>query len=161
MKTIITTALLLISTLSQAQEQKVSAFIYSDPVATIQDGLNIGGGAELICNNIYFKAQFFSFPDLRGKNYFDYGGAIGVNLDALQGKFNLFLGGKMFRIERDGRSFASYGIEGGFNYNIPNSKWYAGIQSSFDDRPDAGVWGFDEPTYYRASSFIKLGLNLK
>lgn len=147
-----------IQTIAQDREYKFSAFTFSDPYATLKDGVNAGVGIEYQMNVMYFKAQTFIFPDLNGITYLDVVGVpLGINIHNKFDNYRLFTGLKLGVIFRGGGPNPLAGIEAGIDVNI-TKQFYLGIQSSYDYRTDGRVWEAHADNYFRLSTFGKAGI---
>ena len=161
MKKVILILGMLMCSLTQAQDVRFAAYGIVDGNATIKDGFNIGVGVEYQMTVMYFKAQAYIFPDLRGKSYFEMTGSIGFNAHLNRWKeWRIFTGLKLGKIQRDGLPFPTYGFEGGIEW-YPNGDGdgiYFGLQGEYLRRTDGKVWDVDIPPYWRGSTFIKVGV---
>jgi len=142
---------------AEAQDKRFAAFAKVDPNATLKDGFNIGLGVEYQMTVMYFKAQLFAFPELRGKNYFDYTASVGFNHHTRFEEWRIYAGMKAGTIFRDGTPFPTYGFETGIEYYFGNGL-YLGIELTRDRRTDGRVWDSDIVPYFRNSGFTKIGL---
>ena len=160
LKTIVLILLILTSVLyATAQDKRFAAYTYTDPVATKKDGFNIGFGIEYQMSIMYFKAQTFVFPDLRGKDYLDYTGTVGFNYHNFWNNIRLFTGLKLGSIIRDNAPNATWGFEIGFEFypNATENGIYYGVQFSKDRRTDNTVWEAHAEPYWRDTGVVKVG----
>jgi len=161
MKTIKTLLLvLLFTTLAKAQDVRFKAFTFTDPVATSTDGFNIGLGIEYQMSVVYFKAQTFVFPDLRGYTYTELTGVpLGFNYHDRFRNLRAFAGLKLGVILRGGAPNPTYGGETGIElYPYGESNGFSvGIMLSYDRRTDSKVHDTSIEPYFRGSGFITLG----
>ena len=142
---------------ANSQDKRFTFYGYSDPNATIQDGFNIGFGIEYQMENIYIKTQIFAFPNLRGKDYFEWSTIpfTSFNKHLLFDDLRLYTGFKLGLIKRD-VIHPFIGFESGIDYYFDN-KFYIGLICSEDLRTDGKEWENDIPNYWRFSGFIKIG----
>ena len=160
MKKLIIIAIALLGLVANAQDKRFSVFTYADPVATHKDGFNIGFGVDYQMTRMYFKAQVFVFPDLRGKTYTEITGTpLGFNLHDKFNHWRIYGGLKLGAIIRDRGPFPTYGFESGIEYYFNGSSdgLFVGIVASIDRRTDGRVWDIDIEPYWRNSGFIKFG----
>lgn len=160
-KTVLTLLLIIVvTTLSKAQDVRFKAFTFTDPIATTKDGFNIGLGIEYQMSVVYFKAQTFVFPDLRGYTYTELTGTpLGFNYHDRFRNFRAYTGLKLGVILRDGGTHPTYGGEVGVEY-YPNGEsqgFNFGIMLSRDRRTDGRVHDISIEPYFRNSGFITLG----
>ena len=142
-----------------AQDKRFAIFGYTDPVATYKDGFNIGGGIEYQMTIVYFKAQAFVFPDLRGKKYIELTGTpLGFNQHFLNDSFRAYQGLKLGVIIRD-CIHPTVGLEAGLEYyfNSYNNGLYLGGGWSYDNRQDGQEEDADLEPYWRLSGLFKVG----
>jgi hypothetical protein len=161
MKKIVTILLIAFSLSVSAQDRskKFSIFTYSDPVATASDGFNIGVGIDYRMDYMYFDAQVFVFPNLRGKTLQELSFTVlGFNIHDKWDEWRLFIGSKIGIIHRDSANHPTVGLEGGVEWVIPRTDLYIGIMGSYDYRTDGIVWEADAQNYWRESGFGKIGL---
>lgn len=153
-------AILLFASQIHAQDfdKKFSISFFTDPTATIKDGPNLGASIDYQMRFFYFKAQAFTFPDLRGITYTEFAATpLGINLFTYQRRFRFYTGLKTGVIFRGGTQNPLFGLEGGIDYTFPRSNIFIGIMGSLDHRTDGRVWENDAPSYNRLSGFGKIG----
>ena len=161
-KKIITIIALFVSTCSISQDKRFAFFGYTDAVATYHDGFNIGLGIEYQMSVVYFKAQAFVFPDLRGKKYIELTGTVlGFNQHFNMDSWRLYEGFKVGVIIRD-FVHPTVGLESGLEYyfNGYNDGVYVGFGGSYDLRTDGKEEEPDIKNYWRLSGLIKIGITL-
>ena len=142
-----------------AQDKRFAIFGYTDPVATYKDGFNIGGGIEYQMTIMYFKAQAFVFPNLRGKKYIELTGTpLGFNQHLAMDRLRLYEGFKVGVIKRD-VVHPTVGLEAGIEYyfNAYNDGFYVGLGNSYDYRVDGQEEDPDIKDYWRFSGLFKVG----
>jgi hypothetical protein len=156
MKKLITTALLTISLMVNAQD-KFNVSVYVDPFASVKEkGIDFGAEIEYNNRTIYTKAGFQSFSVLEG-NYTDIAGGIGLNQRlGMFDKFRLYGGVRLGFIFRGSETYPLAGGEGGIDYNI-NDKWFVGVRGTGDYRTDFDFWGGKSEVRY--SGFLRVGMN--
>lgn len=140
---------------ANAQDKRFTAFIYTDGVATIKDGFNIGAGVDYQMTQMYFKSQVFVFPDLRGKKYIDFGGSVGFNQHFGRDTWRTYQGFKVALIYRDD-IHPSPGFEIGIDKYFKG--FYIGGGWSYDLRTDGKEEDPDIKDYWRLSGLLKVGI---
>lgn len=170
MKSIIAMMLLLIglSASSQIRLENVrfDAHIYTEPQHFISigdwkgDGFNIGAGIEYQSNIVYVKAQTYYFPDLKGIDYLDLGGAFGFNWQSHMRYWRTYIGFTGGRIWRNGTGdYAYLGAETGIDYyfnGYMGNGLFMGIQSSVTSSTDSKYYSNDE-TITRWNVGLRIG----
>ena len=143
-----------------AQDKRFTLYGFVDPVATEKDGFNIGSGIEYQMTYTYVKTQVFAFPNLRGKDYFEWYTVpfTGINLHSRFNEWRYYAGFKVGLIKREA-VHPTIGFEAGIDHYFDNG-FYVGIVSSYDLRTDGKEWEPDIPDYWRFSSFVKIGIEL-
>ncbi|MFI1770723.1 hypothetical protein [Thalassobellus citreus] len=143
-----------------AQDKRFTFYTFSDPYGTYNDGFNIGLGIEYQMTYTYVKTQLFTFPNLRGKDFFEWSTVpfTSMNLHSRDELWRLFSGFKIGLIKREA-IHPFIGFEGGIDYYFFHN-FYIGLFSSYDLRTDGKEWEDDIPDYWRFSSFIKIGIEL-
>lgn len=159
-KYIILLIMFLMAFLAKAQDKRFTFFTYTDPVATYHDGFNLGAAVEYQMTIVYFKAQAFVFPNLRGKKYIEITGTpIGFNQHFAMDRFRLYQGFKVGVIKRDA-THPTIGFEAGVEYyfNAYNDGFYIGLGNSYDYRTDGKEEEADIKDYWRLSGLVKIGI---
>lgn len=121
------------------------------------DGFNIGLSWEYQMPKLmYFKAQFFMFPNLNGIDYYDGEGVVGIHHRDSDDCLRYFVGFKGGVVYRTGPT-PKLGFETGIEYYF-RSGLYIGIQPSFNYRTDGDVWGANERNYWQFDCPLKIGI---
>ena len=148
-------ALICFSGFAQDREQKFAFSLFSDPVATFKDGANIGVSQEYQMNVMYFKAQMFLFPNLRGKTLVEMTAVpLGFNYHQKFDDWRVYGGLKLGAIFRDKTAYGTYGGEMGLDIKIGQNAYIGGVLT-YDWREDGRFWNVDP--YWRGSGFIRYG----
>ncbi|MDO5980784.1 hypothetical protein [Flavivirga spongiicola] len=157
-KIIIVIIMFIASTVLQAQDKRYTVFGSIDPGATYKDGFNIGVGVEYQMTYTYVKTQLFAFPDLRGKDYFEWTSVpfTSINLHSLFDEWRYYSGFKIGLIKREA-VHPTIGFEAGIDRYFDNG-FYIGVTSSEDLRTDGKEWEPDIENYWRLSTFFKIGV---
>lgn len=154
--------MLLLTYIVTAQDKRFTVFAYTDPNATLKDGFNIGAGIDYQMTIVYFKAQAFVFPDLRGKKYLEFTGTpIGFNQHLFNDSFRVYEGFKLGLIKRD-YTHPMIGFESGIEYyfNSYNDGLFIGFGGSYDYRIDGKEEEIDIKPYWRLSGLFKIGFTI-
>lgn len=159
--TLLTVLLITLFTLTtKAQDVRFKAFTFTDPVATTTDGFNIGLGIEYQMSTVYFKAQTFIFPDLRGFTYTELTGVpLGFNYHDRFRDFRAYTGLKLGVILRDNAPHPTWGGEIGIEFytNGDSEGFSFGLMGSLDRRTDGKIHDVDIMPYWRGSGFAVVG----
>ena len=158
MKKLLIASLLLLSTYSQAQDVRFTASAFTDPIATAKDGFNIGAAIEYQMSISYFKVQVFSFPDLKGTDYFHLQATvIGFNYHNMWKDLRIYGGGKIGAIYRGANPHPTYGGEMGLEWYPQGSGngFYVGVEGSLDWREDFKF--SDAEAAFQHNGAIKVG----
>lgn len=122
------------------------------------DGFNFGGAIEYQMELMYFKAQFFAFPNLNGVGYFDWEGTLIGFHNRTRFDDDRFYGGfKVGLIHRQG-PHPKVGFEIGYEHYFRNGM-YIGMEPSYDYRTDNKIWEQKSKPYWRLSNRIKFGIS--
>ncbi len=133
------------------QDEFFTASLAFDPTASIKEnGLNVVAEIEY-SGLIYAKAGIENFSELKG-GYFDYHGAIGINL--MFGKVRTYTGFRGAVVTRNNATNAVPGFEAGIDVPL-NKKWFIGIRATYDKRYDMLAVGYTP--IWRESGFIRIG----
>ncbi|MGG5486285.1 hypothetical protein [Gaetbulibacter sp. PBL-D1] len=153
---------LILSTNLKAQDVRFAVNVKSDISAMADDGFNFGFNVEYQMTLFYFRAGFFAFPDLRGKDYLDITGTpLGFNVHLGEHKkLRLSTGLVLGLIIRDKGPHPLVGNEHYFEWypNGTSNGVYFGLGGNLLYRTDGKVWDNDIEPYWRYSSSIKMGL---
>lgn len=142
----------------QAQNRdRFTTFLYTEPQVYFKDGFNIGFGIEYQSNfNMYFEADSYYFPNLRGIDYFDIGGVIGYNYRDRWDEWRLYSGFRLGIINREGWSHARRGFEIGIEHYF-NDKFLIGIRYNGDMCEDDKIWNSNATGQWRNNVGLKIG----
>lgn len=138
------------------KEKMFSVTLFVDPVATDKDGFNIGASVDFQMKYVYFKAQTFYFPKLRGVDYLEVSGVpLGFNVFSKHNEYRIYTGLKLGFLHRE-QWHAIAGLEGGVDINI-NKNFFIGFMLSYDYREDNKIWDARAEPYWRLNGIAKLG----
>lgn len=157
MKRVLTLVLIVLCcTISNGQDKRFTAYAFSHPGH--KDGFNIGVGVDYQMTIMYFKAQYFVFPELNGITYNEVVGVVGFNHHlGMFDTFRIFGGFKAGLLYRNG-PYPVVGGEVGFDWYIPNTNIFIGVNSHLTYREDGKQWEVNAEEYWRGSNFIRLGI---
>ena len=149
MKTIKLVFALMIATVSCAQgsygndDKRFTISINTEPNAIIKDGFNFGANIDYQMDKTYFKAGFYTFPDLNNVGYTQLHGAVGFNkhLGMFQDS-RVYLGVLLGVNFREGNRNPIAGVEGGYQYYLTESIGL-GLMASYIYRSDSEFYEGD------------------
>lgn len=144
---------------AKAQDKRFTVFAFTDPNATVKDGFNMGLGIDYQMTILYFKAQVFVFPDLRGKKYIEVTGTpLGFNQHFGMDFWRTYQGMKLGLIYRDG-PHPTIGAEAGIDYYFKgyNNGLFISVGGSYDYRGDGKEEEPDIKDYMRLSGNFRIG----
>lgn len=155
-----------------AQDVRFSANMYTEPQHYLtnntdalihwkksEERFNIGFGIEYQMTIVYFDADVFIFPALRGADYFHAQGTVlGFNYHSKFREFRLKLGLiKPGLVKRNwSYTYPMIGSDIGVEYYFENG-FYFGLELAGDWRTDDKFWSPNATGFYQVSAGIKYG----
>ena len=160
------TYIILFISLSLNAQDRFTLSAYTEPFADknttnqkLDFGFNAGARIEYQMQWVYFQAEVYVFPELNGKDYFDFDGGIGFNYRNRWDNLRIYSGAKLGVINRKGWGHAKYGFEAGIEYYF-NNGFYLGAQLGRTWREDGKVTSSNDEGYWTYDNGIRIGITL-